>query len=72
MNNEEKAEYEKNKLPFVVVSDRHVHNGQPVEPGDVIRLSPGTGARQVDRGNVKSATPAEVNAFKEKSPALSE
>ena len=61
-----KSEYEKSKLPFVVVSDRHVHKGQPVEAGDIITLSPAKGARQEEMGNVKSATPAEVKAFEEK------
>lgn len=66
MDDKQREEYEKSLLSFVVVSKRHVHKGQPVEPGDVIMLSPANGAMQEEKGHVKSATPAEVKAFEEK------
>lgn len=50
------------RMPFTVLSDRHVHAGQPVEPGAIIHLTPAQGARQIDMGNVRPATAAEIKA----------
>jgi hypothetical protein len=54
------------RMPFAVVSDRHYHAGQPVEPGAIIHLTPAQGARQTDIGNVRPASPADIKAAEDK------